>query len=119
MARNLRNTNLIKAFGPGGGRLLSCSFSVAAAVLTALEEQGCTVSRTGVGQYDIALPRVYKWVEIALTPIAASTAQLFIVSSVDLPNRLIRINQVTAGGGTAVDTLTARVDVWIKARTVS
>jgi hypothetical protein len=119
MARNLKNVFLPKAFGPGGGRILQCSFSVAAAVLTALEEQGCTVLRTGVGQYDITLPRVYKFAEVHVNPMAASTAQLFIVTNIDLPNRLITIKQVTAGGGTAVDTITARVDVMIFARTVS
>jgi hypothetical protein len=119
MARNLKNVNLIKAFGPGGGRILSCSFSVAAAVLTALEEQGCTVLRTAVGQYDITLPRVYKWANVNICTVAATTAQVFVVTLVDLPNRLITIKQVTAGSGTAVDTVAARVDVAIQTRSVS
>lgn len=119
MARNLKNTYLPKAFGPGGGRILTCSFSVVTTALTALEEQGCTVLRTAVGQYDITLPRIYKWVNVNICTIAASTAQIFIVTLVDLPNRLITIKQVTAGGGTAVDTITARVDVAIQSRSVS
>jgi hypothetical protein len=119
MARNLKDKHVVKAYGPGGGVILSCSFSLVTTALTAIEEQGCTVSRTAAGTYVIALGSTYKAVNVALGTIAASTAQLFIVTAVDLAARTITIKQVTAGGGTAVDTLTARVDVQIFARTVS
>ena len=109
----------LRVYGPGGPELLTCSFSLVTSTLTAGEQQGCTVSRTTTGTYVIALGKVYKSVVVTYGVIAASTAQLFIITAIDLAAKTITVKQVTAGGGTAVDTLTARVDFQIIGRVVS
>jgi len=116
MARNLKDAHIPKTFGPSGSRILQCCFIVTGATITVPEEQGCTVTRTGVGTYEIALGQIYKNINVSVTTIAASTAQLFLVTAADPASKVVTIKQVTAGGGTAVDTLTARIDVQIMAR---
>lgn len=116
MARNSKNKNIAKVFGPGGGKWITCSFSLITTALTAIEEQGCTVSRTAAGTYVLDLLKTYKNITVTYGVIAASTAQLFVVTAIDLAARTVTLKQVTAGGGTAVDTLTARVDLIIFAR---
>jgi len=119
MASNTRNSNIPKVFGPGGAKIVTCSFSLVTTALTTVEAQGCSVSRTGVGTYVVQVRPGYKMLNVTMGVEAASTAQLFIVTSRDLAAGTVTIKQVTAGGGTAVDTLTARVDVQIVCRTVA
>ena len=119
MASNTRASAIPKAFGPGGAKIATCSFSLVTTALTTVEAQGCSVSRTGVGTYVIQLRPGYKMLNVTTGVEAQSTAQLFIVTGRDLTAGTVTIKQVTAGGGTAVDTITARVDVQIVCRTVS
>lgn len=118
MATNLTTRNIPKLFGPGGGRILTCSFTTSGSTsgVTTNEAQGCTVARTGVGTFVVTLGASYKHVTVGMAVIAATTAQLFIVTAIDLAARTITLKQVTAGGGTAVDTLAARVDLVIVGR---
>lgn len=108
--------NLFRFFGPSGGEVVTCSFSLVTTALTAIEQAGCTVSRTTTGTYVVQLLGRYKHLTVGMSVQAASTAQLFIITARDLTAGTITIQQVTAGGGTAVDTLTARVDLVIVGR---
>jgi hypothetical protein len=104
--------------GPPGGEIVTASFSLVTTTLTAGECMGCTVARTGVGTYVVTLGRVYKAINIAWSIQAATTAQDFRITARDLAAKTITIKQMTAGTGTAVDTLTAQVDLIIVGRTV-
>lgn len=105
--------------GPRDGEILSCSFSLVTTALTVVEAQGATPARTTTGTYVVTFDQGYKNVTVGMSVQAASTAQLFIVTGRTVVNGLttaITISQVTAGGGTAVDTITARIDLVIVAR---
>ncbi len=121
MARLSRNKNIPKAFGPGGGEFCTVSFTTSGSTtdVTTNESAGATVARTGVGTFVVTTDRVYKHVTVGMSVQAASTAQLFIITARNLANRTITLTQVTAGGGTAVDTLAATVNLIIFGRTVS
>jgi hypothetical protein len=116
---NSKLTTIPKVYGPNSARMLVCSFGLVTTALTAGEQQGCTVSRTTTGTYVVDLLKVYKDVNVTMGVIAASTAQLFIITAVDLAAKTITIKQVTAGGSTAVDTITATINLQILARTNS
>jgi hypothetical protein len=111
----------IKNRGPADAEIVTCAFTTSGstAAVTTNEAQGCSVARTGVGTFVVNLERVYKHVTVGMSVQAATTAQLFIVTARDLAAKTITIKQVTAGGGTAVDTLAARIDLVLVCRTQS
>ncbi len=120
MATNrIARTRGIRHYGPGGVELLTCDFTTSGttADVTTNEANGCTVARTGVGQFTVTFGRSYKSFQVGMSVQAATTAQLFKIGSRTTSSFVI--DQVTAGGGTAVDTLAARVNLVIHARTVS
>lgn len=121
MARFSQNKNIPKAVGPGGAEVLSISFTTSGttAAVTTNESAGGTIARTGVGVFVVTLDKVYKHLTVGMSVQAASTAQLFIITARSLSARTITITQVTAGGGTAVDTLAATVNLVIVGRMVS
>lgn len=106
MASNSFAKNTLKLVGPPGGRALVCKFSVVTTALTALEEQGCTVARSGVGTYTITLPRTYKLVAYHLTLRRAAGAQTQSVWVTGETTSTLTLTQFTSADGTAVDTLT-------------
>lgn len=107
-----------KQYGPSGGEILTCSFTTSGSTsdVTTNESAGCTVARTGAGTFVITMDRVYRHVTVGMSVQAATTAQVFLITARDLTAKTITITQVTAGGGTAVDTLAATVNVNIIAR---
>lgn len=116
MASNLRNAAVPKTFGPNGTQLPHCVFTTSGttADVTTVEAQGCTVARFGVGTYVITLGKTYKNVTTTFSVLSTTTAQVFIKTA--QTGNSVTIKQVTAGGGTAVDTLVATVDVIMVAR---
>lgn len=107
-----------KLRGPAGGEILTCSFSLSTSTLTKGECQGTDVSRSTTGTYVVAFaPGYFKKINVGMSVQAASTAQLFIITARDLAAGTLTLKQVTAGGGTAVDTITAQVDLVIVGRT--
>lgn len=82
--------------------------------VTTNEARGCSVARTGVGVFVVTLNRAYKHFSVGMSVQAATTAQLFIITARTAST--ITLTQVTAGGGTAVDTLAARINMTITAR---
>ena len=121
MATNSQFSAPLDAYGPSGSKVLTVSFTTSGTTsdVTTHEAQGATVARTGVGTFVVTLGALYKHVTVGMSVQAATTAQLFIVTARDLTAKTITIKQVTAGGGTAVDTLAARIDLVIIGRLAS
>lgn len=116
MASQRHLSGVPKMAGPAGGRILTCKFSVAGAALTALEEMGCTVARSGVGTYVVTLNRAYKNVVANLTiqrAAGAMTQSVWITSST---TTTLTLTQFTSADGTPVDTLTFTAHLTIHGR---
>lgn len=112
---NAFRTLVNKVFGPTRkDAIVDFTTSGGTGAVTTNEAFGATVARTGVGVFTITLANSYKHSLVTMAVQAATTAQLFIVTS-RTANTVV-ITQVTAGGGTAVDTLAARINVRISSR---
>lgn len=110
----------IRVYGPGGPELVTCKFTTSGTTsdVTTVEAQGCTVARTGVGVFVVTFGRTYKVIpNVTFSVQASTTAQLFIITAAT--TSAVTITQVTAGGGTAVDTLAATINVQAVGRTNS
>lgn len=120
MARYTKSQKQIpKMSGPSGGELLTCKFSVVTTALTALEEAGCTVARTGTGTYVVTLNKVYKSVTanvIIQTAAGAETQSVWLTGST---TSSLTLTQFTAGSSTAVDVLTFTAHIQIMCRSNS
>lgn len=121
MATNSRLKTIPKAYGTSGMDIMTCSFTTSGstAAVTVLEQQGCTVSRTGVGAFTVVPGKVYKNLTVSIGVIGASTAQLHKIDSKSASGRSVVIGQVTAGSDTHVDTMVATIDVIIIGRSNS
>lgn len=108
---------IAKHYGPSGGKIMLCKFSVATTVLTALEQHGCTVARTTTGTYVITTGKVYKDLIVKLSVQRAAGAQTQAVWITASNTNTVTINQFTAADGTLVDTLsfTAHVEIFGRA----
>lgn len=107
--------NRAKYIGPAPVETATIDFTTSGSTTAPTTNQayGCSVARTGVGVFVITLDRAYRLLLPTLSVQASTTAQLFIITA--KTTSTITVTQVTAGGGTAVDTLAGRICMHVAA----
>lgn len=110
MAVLKRIGSMMGVYGPSPKNMVEGTFTTSGGTgaLTAVAGEGFTAARQSQGVFRVTYARVAKAArKVVFSVQGASTAQLFIITA--NTTAYTEFTQVTAGGGTAVDTMVATV----------